>query len=200
MHIDPSQQKERDNYKLMIGSIIPRPIAFITSKSEDGVVNAAPFSYFNIVTSNPPMISVSIQRKDGQQKDTARNILAAKEFVVHIVSKSFVEEMNKTAAVLPYGQSEIELTSLNLVDSQMVNVPTIDKAKIAMECVLEHHVTLGKDNNAVDHIIGKIVNFNIEDDLIDNFRIDAEKLEPMSRLAGQNYSELGNIFALERPQ
>lgn len=200
MHIDPSQQKERDNYKLMIGSIIPRPIAFITSKSEDGVVNAAPFSYFNIVTSNPPMISVSIQRKDGQQKDTARNILNSEQFVVHIVSKPFVEDMNQTAAPLPFGQSEIDLTQLHLVDSQVVNVPTIDEAKVAMECVLEHHVTLGKDNEAVDHIIGKVVNFNVEDDLVDNFRIDPEKLEPISRLAGQSYSELGNIFEIERPQ
>ncbi|QCT75833.1 flavin reductase family protein [Macrococcoides canis] len=200
MHIDPTQQKERDNYKLMIGSIIPRPIAFITSQSEEGVVNAAPFSYFNIVTSNPPMISVSIQRKDGVQKDTARNILQGESFVVHIVSKSFVEEMNKTAAVLPPNESEIDLTTLTLEDSKVVPVPTIKEAKVAMECVLEHHVTLGKDNQAVDHIIGKIVNFNIDDTLVDNFRIDAQQLEPISRLAGQNYSELGRIFELERPQ
>ncbi|QIH74825.1 flavin reductase family protein [Macrococcoides canis] len=200
MHIDPTQQKERDNYKLMIGSIIPRPIAFITSQSEEGVVNAAPFSYFNIVTSNPPMISVSIQRKDGVQKDTARNILQGESFVVHIVSKSFVEEMNKTAAVLPPNESEIDLTTLTLEDSKVVAVPTIQEAKVAMECVLEHHVTLGKDNQAVDHIIGKIVNFNIDDTLVDNFRIDAQQLEPISRLAGQNYSELGRIFELERPQ
>ncbi|MCO4096066.1 flavin reductase family protein [Macrococcoides canis] len=200
MHIDPTQQKERDNYKLMIGSIIPRPIAFITSQSEEGVVNAAPFSYFNIVTSNPPMISVSIQRKDGVQKDTARNILQGESFVVHIVSKSFVEEMNKTAAVLPPNESEIDLTTLTLEDSKVVPVPTIQEAKVAMECVLEHHVTLGKDNQAVDHIIGKIVNFNIDDTLVDNFRIDAQQLEPISRLAGQNYSELGRIFELERPQ
>ncbi|QNR08975.1 flavin reductase family protein [Macrococcoides canis] len=200
MHIDPTQQKERDNYKLMIGSIIPRPIAFITSQSEEGVVNAAPFSYFNIVTSNPPMISVSIQRKDGVQKDTARNILQGESFVVHIVSKSFVEEMNKTAAVLPPNESEIDLTTLTLEDSKVVAVPTIQEAKVAMECVLEHHVTLGKDNQAVDHIIGKIVNFNIDDTLVDNFRIDAQQLEPISRLAGQNYSELGRIFELKRPQ
>lgn len=200
MHIDPSQQKERDNYKLMIGSIIPRPIAFISSKSDDDIVNAAPFSYFNIVTSNPPMIAVSIQKKNGESKDTARNILSRKEFVVHIVSKPFVEAMNKTAANLPPHESEIDLTDLTLVDSQKVGIPTIDEAKVAMECVLEHHVTLGKDDNAVDHIIGKIVNFKIDDELVDNFRIDPELLQPISRLAGQNYSELGNIFALERPE
>lgn len=200
MHIDPSQQKERDNYKLMIGSIIPRPIAFISSKSDNDIVNAAPFSYFNIVTSNPPMIAVSIQKKNGESKDTARNILSRKEFVVHIVSKPFVEAMNKTAANLPPHESEIDLTDLTLVDSQKVGIPTIDEAKVAMECVLEHHVTLGKDDNAVDHIIGKIVNFKIDDELVDNFRIDPELLQPISRLAGQNYSELGNIFALERPE
>ena len=85
--IDPSNNKERDNYKLMIGSIIPRPIAFVTSLAEDGTLNGAPFSYFNIVSSNPPMISVTVQHKGNEKKDTARNILNKKEFVVHIVDE-----------------------------------------------------------------------------------------------------------------
>ena len=90
--IDPKQISERENYKFLIGSIIPRPIAFVTSISEDGVVNAAPFSFFNIVSSNPPMISVSIQRKKGEPKDTARNIRAKEQFVVHIVFLMIIVE------------------------------------------------------------------------------------------------------------
>lgn len=200
MHIDPLKQKERDNYKMMIGSVIPRPIAFITSQSEEGIVNAAPFSYFNIVTANPPMIAVSIQRKEGKMKDTARNIINNKEFVAHIVSKSFIREVNKTAAALPYHESEIELTDLQLTESKKISVPTVETAKVAFECILEKHVILGDEEKAVDHIIGRIVNFNIDDELIDNYRIDPYKLAPISRLAGHNYSELGEIFALERPE
>lgn len=116
--IDPKQISERENYKFLIGSIIPRPIAFVTSISEDGVVNAAPFSFFNIVSSNPPMISVSIQRKKGKPKDTARNIRAKEQFVVHIVDTENVEQVNKTAANLPPDESEIAVAGLSLVKSE----------------------------------------------------------------------------------
>src|SRR3954465_11376457 len=98
LSIDPASLSERENYKFLIGSIIPRPIAFITSVSKDGTLNGAPFSYFNIVSSNPPMISVAIQRNGGKQKDTARNILDSEEFVVHIVDQENVEKINETAA------------------------------------------------------------------------------------------------------
>src|SRR5690625_5069487 len=93
----PSDFTERENYKMLIGSIIPRPIAFVTSVSDSGIINAAPFSYFNIVTANPPMISISIQRKNGISKDSARNIKIKKEFVVHIVDNDNVEGINQTA-------------------------------------------------------------------------------------------------------
>src|SRR5690625_1078403 len=100
IHIDPAKISERDNYKLLIGSIIPRPVAFVTSMSADGILNGAPFSYFNVVSSNPPLISVSVQRKDGVQKDTARNILVREEFVVHLVDEENVSQINETAASL----------------------------------------------------------------------------------------------------
>ena len=113
LSIDPTKNTERENYKLLIGSIIPRPIAFVTSISQDGVLNGAPFSYFNIVSSNPPLVSVSIQRSGGKQKDTARNILETKEFVIHVVDELNVDQINQTAASLPPDQSEIELSKLN---------------------------------------------------------------------------------------
>src|SRR3954462_3459680 len=97
LSIDPASLSERDNYKFLIGSIVPRPIAFVTTQSKDGVLNGAPFSYFNIVTSNPPMISLSIQRNGGRIKDTARNIFENKEFVVYIVDEDNVAKINETA-------------------------------------------------------------------------------------------------------
>lgn len=122
LSIDPATITERENYKFLIGSIIPRPIAFVTSISKDGVLNGAPFSYFNIVSANPPMISLSIQRSAGRQKDTARNIIESKEFVVHIVDEQNVAEVNKTAAALPPDQSEIDLTNLTPVESVKISV------------------------------------------------------------------------------
>ncbi|MNI21208.1 Flavin reductase like domain protein [compost metagenome] len=115
--IEPSTISERENYKLLIGSVIPRPIAFVTSMSENGVLNGAPFSYFNIVSSNPPMISLSIQRKGGQLKDTARNIAQKGQFVVHVVDEHNVGQINMTAASLPSEQSEIQLAGLTAIDS-----------------------------------------------------------------------------------
>ncbi|MEH7378644.1 flavin reductase family protein [Neobacillus drentensis] len=201
LSIDPALMSERENYKFLIGSIIPRPIAFVTTISKDGVLNGAPFSYFNIVSSNPPMISISIQRSAGSQKDTARNIIDSKQFVVHIVDEHNVEKINKTAASLPSDQSEVKLANLTSVDSVKISVPGVKEAKIRMECSLEHSLELGSsDNPGCDFIIGRVVQFHIEDEIYENGRIDARGLAAVSRLAGNNYAKIGEIFEIERPK
>lgn len=193
--IDPKDNTERDNYKLLVGSIIPRPVAFVTTLSQDGVLNGAPFSYFNIVSSNPPMISLSIQHSGGLPKDTARNILDQKEFVVHIVDRDNVEQVNITAASLPPDQSEISVAGLTPVDSRIISVPGVKEAKIRMECVLEHAVKFP----GFELLIGRVVQFHIEDEIYDQGRIDPLKLAAVSRLAGNNYAGVGEIFTIERP-
>ena len=199
--IDPSLMSERENYKFLIGSIIPRPIAFVTTISKDGVLNGAPFSYFNIVSSSPPMISLSIQRSGGRQKDTARNIIESKQFVVHIVDEQNVEKINKTAASLPPDQSEIELAHLTPVESAKISVPGVKEAKVRMECTLEHTLELGdQDKPGCDFIIGKVVQFHIESDIYEKGRIDPGGLAAVSRLAGNNYAKIGEIFEIERPK
>jgi len=201
LSLDPASMSERENYKFLIGSIIPRPIAFVTSVSKDGVLNGAPFSYFNIVSSNPPLISLSIQRSAGGQKDTARNIFESKEFVVHIVDEQNVEKINKTAANLPPDESEIELARLTPVESVKISVPGIKEAKIRMECSLEHSLELGgTDTPGCDLIIGKVVQFHIDSDIYENGRIDPRGLAAVSRLAGNNYAKIGEIFEIERPK
>ncbi|MFL0583117.1 flavin reductase family protein [Solibacillus silvestris] len=199
--IDPKQISERENYKFLIGSIIPRPIAFVTSISEDGVVNAAPFSFFNIVSSNPPMISVSIQRKKGEPKDTARNIRAKEQFVVHIVDTENVEQVNKTAANLPPDESEIAVAGLSLVKSEKIDVPGVKEAKVRLECVLEKALELGGDdeNAGCDLIVGKVVYYHIEESLYEYGRIDPKGLGAISRLAGNDYAKIGEQFTIERP-
>lgn len=201
LSIDPANNSERENYKFLIGSIVPRPIAFVTTISKDGVINGAPFSYFNIVSSNPPMISISIQRSEGRQKDTARNIIESKEFVVHIVDETNVEKVNQTAANLPPEQSEIELAKLTPVDSIKISVPGVKEAKIRMECALEHSLELGGlDSPGCDFIIGKVVQFHVDRNIYENGRIDPKGLAVVSRLAGINYAKIGEIFSIERPK
>lgn len=201
LSIDPSTLSERENYKLLIGSIIPRPIAFVTSLSEKGVLNGAPFSYFNIVSSNPPLISLSIQRSGEKQKDTARNIFHSKEFVIHIVDEENVQKINETAATLPPDESEIELAQLTPVNSTKVAVPGIKEAKIRLECNLEQSLELGEgDIPGCDLIIGRIVHFHIEPTIYHEGKIDPRGLGAVSRLAGINYAKIGDIFSIERPK
>jgi len=194
--IDPSTNSRKENYQLLIGSVVPRPIAFVTSLSKEGVLNGAPFSYFNIVSSSPPMISLSVGRANGRQKDTARNITELKEFVVHIVDEENVEKVNKTAANLPPDQSEVELAELTPVESTNISVRGVKEAKIRMECTLEHTLAL----EGCDLLIGKIVQFHIAENIYEDGSVDTRKLAAVSRLAGQDYAKIGEIFSLERPK
>lgn len=201
LSFDPNDISERQNYKFLIGTIIPRPIAFVTSIGEDGVINGAPFSYFNIVSSNPPMVSVAIQRKSGQMKDTARNILENKEFVIHIVDQSNVDQVNETAATLPKTESELKRANLTAISSEKVSVPGVKEAKVRFECVLEQPVELGEGGDVgVDLLIGKIVHYHIDESIYDqDQRIDPDQLAAVSRLAGNSYAKIGDIFEIERP-
>lgn len=202
LSIDPTGQSVQDNYKLLIGSIVPRPIAFVTTQSKEGVLNAAPFSFFNIVTANPPMVAVSVQRKPGGvQKDTARNAAIAGEFVVHISDESYIEAINVTAANLPPEESEVDLAGLTAIPSELVSVPGIAEARIRMECVLEQSLPLGgsEASPACDLLIGRVVRFHVDEALYENGRISAEALKPVSRLAGSDYAKLGEQFSIERP-
>ncbi|RIL38039.1 flavin reductase family protein, partial [Mammaliicoccus fleurettii] len=113
---------KKQNYKLLSGSIIPRPIAFVTSQDKSGHLNAAPFSFFNIVNSAPPMIMISTVRSEGKRKDTTVNIEETEEFVVHITDETIVEEVNKTAAPIERTSNELKRTNLTCIDSELVSV------------------------------------------------------------------------------
>lgn len=192
----------QDHYRILTGSIIPRPVAFVTSRSESNVLNGAPFSYFNIISADPPLISISVQRTNGRMKDTARNAVLSKEFVVHIVDEDNVAKINETAASLPPDESEIELAELTTIDSHKVSVPGVAEAKVRFECVLEKVLPLGgtEEEPSTDLLIGRIIHYHFEEGIYQNGRIDAAKLQPVSRLAGSIYSKLGELFKLKRPK
>lgn len=200
--INPKEQTERSNYKLLTGTLIPRPIAFVTTKSKDGIINGAPFSFFNIVSSNPPMISVSVQRPGGRMKDTARNIYDNHEFVVHIVDTNNVEQVNMTAASLPATESELELAGLTPIESQVISVPGIKEAKVRYECKLVQALPLGGEGDVpgCDLFIGEVMLYHLDERIYDNTYINARELDAVSRLAGANYVKLGDMFELERPK
>ncbi|PTI66138.1 flavin reductase family protein [Staphylococcus succinus] len=196
-----NQLSDVQNYKLLSGSIIPRPIAFVTSQNNNGVLNAAPFSFFNIVNNAPPMISISAQRAGGKRKDTALNIEEVGEFVVHITDENNVENVNITAAQLKPEENELDHTKFTLVDSENITVPGIKEAKIRLECKLERIVEIGSKDDGADLIIGEVVKYHIDEHIyFGDSKIDALKLEPVARLAGNDYAKLGDTFTIERPE
>lgn len=201
IHFSPKELSERDNYKFLIGSIIPRPIALITSVSDKEVLNIAPFSYFNIVTSNPPIVSIAFQRNKGKQKDTARNILENKEAVIHIVDTEIVEDANQSAASLPANESELKGTEFALTSSDKVDIPSLKEAKIRFEVELFQHIEVEDDGIVgADLLLLKIKEYHIAEKIYEEGRIDPEALGAVSRLAGHDYAEIGRRFTIERPE
>lgn len=198
--IKPEEMSERENYKFLIGSIIPRPIAVVSTLSETGVVNIAPFSYFNIVTSNPPIVSVSIQRKSGEMKDTTRNLLSQKEGVIHITDESHLVDVNETAANLAENESELLRTQFTLEKADEVRVPMINELKIKMEVELFQHIPIKEDHLVnSDLLLLKVKKYHIEDELYHEGRINPDVLKPVSRLAGNDYATLGEKITIQRP-
>ncbi|MFT0803896.1 flavin reductase family protein [Bacillus swezeyi] len=201
----PRNLTVKETYKLMSGAVVPRPIAFVTTASTvNGVVNAAPFSFFNVISADPPLLSISVGRtQGGEMKDTARNAAESKEFVVHIVDENIAEDMNQTAAVLPAHQSELDLTGLTTIESNQVSVPGIQEARIRFECKLKRHLTFQNDQAKTvnDLLIGRIVCFHLADEVYDAEKgyIRTDALRPIARLAGNDYAKWGETFTLIRP-
>jgi flavin reductase (DIM6/NTAB) family NADH-FMN oxidoreductase RutF len=198
MVLSPQQLQSREAYALMTSLVIPRPIAWISSISPDGVVNVAPFSYFNGVTSRPPIIAVSIAPGRGGVKDTARNIRTGGEFVVNLVGEEQAEAMNRTATEYPYGVSEADEVGLELVPSETIRVPRLAVAPAALECRVERIVEVGEP--PVAHILGEVLAFVLADGLsYEPLRgVEPSELALIGRLGQNRYVRLREIFALDR--
>ncbi|PJI39551.1 flavin reductase family protein [Ferrovibrio sp.] len=179
-------------YKLLCGLVVPRPIAWVSTMSADGVSNLAPFSCFTFVSHTPPMLGVSIGRRENGLKDTARNIHETQAFVVHIGDETLLDPLHRSGGEFPPEVSEADLLGLELVPSRLVAPLRVAKAPIAMECRLHKVVDFGRNQ----FFAGEIHLFHIREDLITGTRIDAGRLRPVARLGGPNYSTLGEIIGM----
>ena len=198
---DPGNHSAGDIYKLMTGSIVPRPIALVSSLDEKNVRNLAPFSYFTACSSNPPVVVFCpiLRPVPPQAKDTLRNIIATREFVVNIVSEDFAQGMNATAAQVPPEVDEFELSGLTPIASELIKPARVAESHIHMECRLLRVVQVSDQPGGGSLVLGEVLRFHVREDLIEDFRIDPDKLRAIGRMAGSTYARTIDRFELERP-
>lgn len=200
MELDLEGKHANRAYAMLVSLITPRPIAWVTTLSEDGAVNAAPFSFFNALGGDPPIIGFAPgDRDDGSPKDTARNIRRTHEFVVNLVDEANAEAMNRTSASLPYGVSELEAAGLTPIASSVVQPPRIGEAPASLEC--SEWGTLQIGGNRV--VIGLVKRIHVRDELIDaeKLRIRSEEFHVIGRMASPNwYCRTRDRFEMVRPK
>jgi flavin reductase (DIM6/NTAB) family NADH-FMN oxidoreductase RutF len=201
MVLDFAALRPRDAYGWMISTILPRPIAWVSTVSLDGKTNLAPFSFFQGVTANPPtLMFVPVNNRDGVKKDTVRNIEQVPEFVVNLVPFALAEQMNQTSAGLPYGDSEFEAFGIAAAPSERVRPPRGAGAPVAFECTLDRIVQLGEGPLAANVVFGRILIAHVSDRVLGaDGKPEAGKLDLIGRLGGDGYTRTTDRFALERP-
>lgn len=187
-------------YKLLTGTIIPRPIGWVSTVDENGINNLAPFSFFNAVGEDPPHLMFSTVRTGNKNKDTLNNVLANKQFVVNLVTEETVEQMNRTSQSVDSEVDEFELANLTPMDSVFIKPKRVKESYVHFECEMVHHYFLeDHKNGGACIVIGKILTMHINDEiLMEGNRINLDKYKPVARLAGSNYSKIGEIFSIKR--
>jgi len=201
MRVDFSALKPREAYRWMVSTILPRPIAWVSTLSPSGKANLAPFSFFQGVTANPPTLMFSpVNTREGTKKDTVRNIETLPEFVVNLVPFALAESMNLTSASLPYGESEFEAFNIAPHPSERVRPPRVAAAPVAFECTLDRFVTIGEGPLAANVIFGRILVAHINEAVLGpDGHPDFAKLDLIGRLGGDSYTRITDRFDLERP-
>jgi flavin reductase (DIM6/NTAB) family NADH-FMN oxidoreductase RutF len=199
--VNPGEEKPQDIYKLMVGAIVPRPIAFVSTVNAQGVPNLAPYSFFNGVCANPPVVcfSTTVRLSDGQRKDTLRNIEATGEFVVNVVSEEFAAQMNACSADFPPEVNEFEISGLTPVPSDLVKPPRVGESHIQMECRLLQVVHVSSKPLGGSLVLGEVLRFHVDDGLCQGFRIDPERLRAIGRMGGPVYTRTRDRFDMPRP-
>ncbi|MGD9942000.1 MAG: flavin reductase family protein [Burkholderiaceae bacterium] len=194
MHLDAGDLGADEVYKLLSGIVVPRPIAWITSLTESGRVNLAPFSCYTFVCNRPPMLGVTFGRKAGRRKDSAANILARREYVVNVGSWSQREQIHLSSEEHPPEVSEVELLGVATARSSAVQVPRLADAPVSMECRLVQVLPFGELGS--EFFVGEVLAFHIRDGLCRDGKIDTRLLDPVCRIGGPNYASLGEIVTL----
>jgi flavin reductase (DIM6/NTAB) family NADH-FMN oxidoreductase RutF len=196
---DPSTTAPLNIYKLLVGTVVPRPIAFVSTISPEGVANLAPFSFFTVASANPPVLCFTTSFRE-PRKDTLINVRATNEFVVNIVSEEFAAKMNVTSGEYAYGVDEFAESGLTALASDLVRPPRVKESHVNMECKLLQTIEVSNKPLGGTLILGEVVRFHIDDALVEDFRIDPDALAAVGRMAGNTYIRTTDRFDMVRPQ
>ena len=189
----------RDRYRLLTSLVVPRPIAWVSTLGADGSANLAPFSFFNAVGGNPPTIMISVGQRGGSAKDTLRNIQETGEFVVNLPSQDLAQALNASSANVNYEVDEFELAGLGKSPSLLVRPPRVSEAAAAMEVRATQFVPVEGSHYTL--VLGQVLVFHLREDVLrSNGLADAARLDPLARLGGSEYSSLGAVFEMQRPE
>lgn len=196
LEFDPSKIERREIYRLLTGSVVPRPIGWASTVNSQGVSNLAPFSFFTVVCVAPPMISLTIARNpDGSEKHTLKNAKETGDFCFNVVTTPIWKEMVDSANGIPEGESEFDATGLTPIPSVKIKSPRVKEVPIHFECILHQVLELGPNKHPL--CIGEVVYFHVDQAVMTDKYIDVQKLDPLGRLNGFYYSKLGEILERE---
>jgi len=202
MIIDPANRDPLYVYRLLAGSILPRPIAFVSTIGANGILNLSPFSFFTVASSNPPIVAFCPMVRGGERpkKDTLVNIEATKEFVVNIVSEDFARQMNETAGEYPPDVDEFQLSGLTPIPSEIVKPPLVKESRVNMECKLHQLIPVSSEFLGGTIVLGEVVRFHIHDSMVNDLgEVDADQLNAIGRMGGPVYSRTKDRFEMIRP-
>jgi flavin reductase (DIM6/NTAB) family NADH-FMN oxidoreductase RutF len=207
MEIDPNELSPSRRYRWLVSLIVPRPIAFVSTRAPDGTLNLAPFSFFMGVSSDPPVLALAISQREGEPKDTARNILESREFVVNAAGEAQAEAINRTAGDWDADIDEFALAGLTPAPARCVAPPRVLESAFALECRLHQAIPVGEETRQTLLILGDIVWMHVRDEVLEDPReepdaayADAERLRPLARLGRNLYTGLGKVRSLDRPR
>jgi flavin reductase (DIM6/NTAB) family NADH-FMN oxidoreductase RutF len=196
MILDPRTTPTNQVYRFLVSAVVPRPIAFVSTLGSSGSTNLAPFSYYNAISSEPPLIAIAISDRADDPKDTLRNIRETQEFVVNIVNESMLDAMVHTSGEWPRTVSEFGPSGLTPVPSERVRPPYVAESPLQLECRLHREIPLG--NSIL--VVGEVVLARVRDEVLTDGRVDPAKLAPVARLGGELYAGLGAVLKRSRPK
>jgi len=200
--VDVEAAPWREIYRRLTEIVVPRPIALVSSVDAEGRLNLAPFSFFTVVSANPPLLAFAPQLsgRTGEAKDTLHNVVETEEFVVAAVTDAIAEKVNQASAPLPRGESEFEHAGLTPLPSERVRAPRVAESPVNMECRLVEVRSYGDQPGAGNLVVGRVVLIHVVESLLDgDGRVLPERLRPVARMGGRSWARIEDLFELERP-